>query len=92
MGSDPTKVQIVHSCLEAAFEDVRPDKLNGGLVFNDGDLGCELEFDNAFIDGIPREQLKTYMETSIIPRMKKNPGKIIYVSNEGIEIMNKDSH
>ncbi len=92
MGIDPTKVQIVKSCLEAAFKDVRPGKLNGGVVFNDGDLGCELEFDKAFIDDIPIDQLKTYMEMNIIPKMRANPGKRIYVSNDGIEIRNKDSN
>ena len=91
MGIDPIKAQIVQSCLEASFKNVRPDKLNGRVVFNDGDLGCELEFDKAFIDDIPIDQLKTYLETTIIPKMKVNPGKKIYVSNGGIEIRNKDS-
>ncbi len=92
MGISPTKVLVVQSCLEAAFKDFRPDKLNGRVVFNDGDLGCELEFDWAFIDDIPIDQLKTYLETTIIPKMRANPGKKIYVSNDGIEIMNKDSN
>ncbi len=93
MGIDPTKVLIVQSCLEAAFKDSRPDKLNGRVVFNgDGGRTCQLEFDKAFIDDIPRKQLKTYMETTIIPKMKANPDKKIYVSNDGIEIMNKDSN
>ncbi len=92
MGIDPTKVLIVQSCLEAAFKDFRPDKLNGGFVINDGDLRCELEFDRAFIDDIPIDRLKTYMEMNIIPKMRANPGKRIYVSNDGIEIRNKDSN
>ena len=92
MKISPTKVLIVQSCLEAASKDYRPDKPNGPFVFNDGDLSCELEFDHAFIDDIPVDQLKTYMETTIIPKMKANAGKKIYVSNDGIEIMNKDSH
>ena len=92
MGIDPIKIQIVQSCLEASFKNVRPDKLNGRVVFNgDGGRRCQLEFDKAFIDDIPREQLKTYLETTIIPKMKVNPGKKIYVSNDGIEIRNKDS-
>ncbi len=92
MEIDPTKILIVQSCLDAAFKDVRPDKLNGGVVFNDGGRKYQLEFDSAFIDDIPREQLKTYMETTIIPKMRANPGKKIYVSNDGIEIMDKDSN
>ncbi len=92
MGIDPTKVLIVQSCLAAAFKDSRTDILNGGFVINVGGRSCELELDSAFIDDIPREQLKTYMETSIIPKMRANPGKKIYVSNDGIEIMNTDSN
>ena len=91
MEVDLTKIQIVKSCLDAAFKDVRPGKLNGGVVFNDVARKYELEFDSAFIDDILREQLKTYMETTIIPKMRANPGKKIYVSNDGIEISNKDS-
>ena len=91
MGIDPTKSQIVVSCLIASYKNFKPDKLNERFVFNDGDLGCELEFDKAFIDDIPIDQLKTYLETTIIPKMKVNPGKKIYVSNDGIKISNKDS-
>ncbi len=90
MGIDPIKAQIVKSCLLASYKGFKPDKLNERFVFNDGDLSCELEFDKAFIDDIPIDQLKTYLETTIIPKMKVNPGKKIYVSNDGIEIRNKD--
>ncbi len=92
MGVDPTKIQIVQSCLDAVHKGFRPDKLHERVVFNDADLGCQLEFDEAFIDDILREQLKTYMETTIIPKIRANPGKKIYVSNDGIGIMDKDSH
>ncbi len=92
MGIDPTKVHIVKSCLEASFKDARPERLDGRFVFNDGGRRCQLEFDKAFIDDIPIDQLKTYLETTIIPKMKVNPGKKIYVSNDGIEIMNTDSN
>ncbi len=91
MGIDPTKAQIVKSCLVAFFKDARPNRINRRFIFNDGDLGCDLELDKAFIDDIPIDQLKTYMETTIIPKMKANPGKRIYVSNDGIEIMDKGS-
>ncbi len=91
MEMDPTKAQIVQSCLETSHKGFKPDKLNERFVFNDGDLGCELEFDKACIDDIPIDQLKTYLETTIIPKMKANPGKKIYASNGGIEIRNKDS-
>ena len=41
MGIDPTKVQILQSCLDAAHKGFRPDKLHERVVFNDGDLGCQ---------------------------------------------------
>ncbi len=42
MEVDPTKIQIVQSCLEASFKNVKPDKLNGRVVFNDGAVGASL--------------------------------------------------
>ncbi len=92
MGIDPTKVQIVQSCLDAAFKDVRPDKLNERFVFNDGNHSCELEFDRSFIDDVHTGRLKKYMETNVVPALKANPGKKIYVSTVGAKIGNKDSN
>jgi len=92
MEIDPTKVQIVKSCLDAAFKNLRPGKLNGGVVFNDVARKYELEFGKAFIDDIHIGRLKKYMETNVVPALKANPGKRIYVSNDGIKISNKDSN
>ncbi len=92
MEIDPTKIQIVQSCLDASFKDVRPDKLNGRVVFNDGNHSCELEFDKAFIDDVHTGRLKKYMETNVVPALKANPGKKIYVSTVGAKIGNKDSN
>ena len=92
MGMDPTKVQIVQSCLDASFKDVRPDKLNERFVFNDGNHSCELEFDRTFIDDIHIDRLKKYMETNVVPALKANPGKKIYVSTVGAKIDIKDSN
>ncbi len=91
MGIDPTKAQIVQSCLDASFKDFRPDKLNERFVFNDGNHSCELEFDRAFIDDIHIDRLKKYMETNVVPALKANPGKKIYVSTVGAKIDIKDS-
>ena len=35
MGIDPSKSQIVVSCLVASYKDFKPDKLNERFVFND---------------------------------------------------------
>ncbi len=92
MEINPTKVLIVQSCLDASFKGVRPDKLNARFVFKDGNLSCELEFDRAFIDDVHTGRLKKYMETNIVPALKANPGKKIYVSTVGAKISNKDSN
>ncbi len=92
MEMDPTKAQIVQSCLETSHKGFKPDKLNERFVFNDGDLGCDLEFDRAFIDDIHIDRLKKYMETNVVPALKANPGKKIYVSTVGAKIGNKDSN
>jgi len=92
MGVDPNKVQIVTSCLEASFKDVRSDKLHECFVFNDGKESGKLVLLRAFIDDIPLERLKTFMETKILPELKANPGKKLSVSTGWITIGNKQSH
>jgi hypothetical protein len=92
MGIDPNKVQIVESCLEASFKDVRSDRLNQRFVFNDGKQSSELVFNREFIDDILIDRLKTYMETNVIPTLQANPDKRIYVSNGRMKIGDKDSN
>jgi hypothetical protein len=92
MGIDPNKVQIVKSCLEASFKDVRSDRLNQRFVFNDGKQSSELVFNREFIDDILLDRLKTYMETNVIPTLQANPGKRIYASNGRMKIGDKDSN
>lgn len=60
MGIDPNKVKIVTFCLEAAFQHVRPDRLNQRFVLNDGKQNCELVFNREFIDDILIDHLKPY--------------------------------
>jgi len=74
MGVDPNKVQIVTSCLEASFKDVRSDKLDECSVVNDGKQSWELVLLRAFIDDLPLERLKTYMETKLLPELKRLVG------------------
>ena len=92
MGVDPNKVQIVTSCLEGSFKDVRSDKLDECFVFNDGKQSGELVLLRAFIDDISLDHLKAYMETKILPALKANPGKKISISTGWMTIGNKQSH
>lgn len=58
MGVDPSKFEIVKSCLHASFKDVNLDIPNQRFVFNDGKQSSELVFNRAFIDDIPEDRLK----------------------------------
>ncbi len=88
MGTDPIKMQIVRSCLEAVSKDVKPAKPKGFFDFNDNDIRFQVELDRAFIDAIPTDQLQTFLETNLLPKIRENPDKKFYVSNDGIDVLN----
>ena len=92
MGVDPKKVTIVKTCLEeASFKDVKSSQpLNERFVFNDGRKSWELEFRRAFMDDTPMDKLKDYMNSKIIPEIRKNPGKKLYVTGAEINISDRD--
>lgn len=90
MGVDPNKFEIVKSCLEASFKDVKLDTPNQRFVFDDGKQSSELVFNREFLDDIPAERLKTQMEKKIVPTLKANPGKRTSVSTRGILVGYRD--
>jgi hypothetical protein len=95
MGVDPKKIEIVKSCLEISFKDIRHRQEDGPIerfAFNDGKESSDLVFNRAFIDDIPEDRLKSYMEKNIVPTLKANPGKRISVSTGGIGVSDKDSN
>ena len=91
MGVDPNKFEIVKSCLQASFKDVKLDEPNQRFVFNDGKQSSELIFNREFIDDIPEDRLKAQMVKDIVPTLKANPGKRISVSAGGIGVGARDS-
>jgi len=94
---DPKKIEIVKSCLEAAFKDVRHRQEGNHdlqrFVFNDGMQSSQLVIDRAFLDDIRQEQLvwlENYIRKIIVLRLRANVGKKISVSNSGISVSEKD--
>ena len=92
MGVDPNKFEIVKSCLEASFKDVKLDEPNQRFVFNDGKQSSELVFNREFLDDIPVDRLKDHMEKNIVPTLKVSAGKRISVSAGGILVGYRDSN
>lgn len=85
MNVDPTKLEIVRVCLEAASKDYRPPKPKGLFDLN-ADLRFEVEFDRAFIEDISHDRLKSYIENHLLPKVRANPDKKFFVGPDGIEI------
>jgi hypothetical protein len=86
-----TKYEIVKVCLEASFQDVRPDRSHERFVFKDGQHSSELIFNRAFLDDISEEDLRIRMSKDIVPTLKVHPGKRISVSRAGMGIGPRDS-
>ena len=92
MGIDPNKVEIVKSCLEASFRDVKPNPSKELFVFNDGKKSRELAIDRAFIDDFPISKLKDYLKSKVIPVLENNPDKRICMSKDGVKVVDRESN
>ena len=95
---DPKKIEIVKSCLETAFQDVRHRQEGNHdlqcFLFNDGTHSSQLVIDRTFLDDIRREQLvwlENFIRKTIVFKLKANAGKKVSVSNSGISVSEKDS-
>lgn len=92
MGIDPNKIALVKLCLEdAGFKDIKTKQFQEVFVFNNGKNGYELNFHRSYVDDISESKLKKEIESRIIPKLKENPDKQISVSNEGLQVRNRDS-
>ena len=89
MGTEPDKRDILKSCLERSFKGVGctedPTTLATRFLFNDLTQRYELTFTTKSLDDF-RGDLKAYVEETLLPKLKENPGKIIYVCCDGIGI------
>ena len=92
MGIDQNKLSIVRLCLEnAGFKDIKTKQFQEVFVFNNGKNSYELRFHRSYIDDISESKLKKEIEFRIVPTVKENPDKQIFVSEEGLQVMNRDS-
>jgi hypothetical protein len=96
-GLDPKKIEIVKSCLETAFKNVRHRQEGNNdlqcFLFTDGTHSSQLVIDRTFLDGIRRDQLvwlENYMRKIILLKLKANAGKKVSVSNNGMDVSEKD--
>ena len=89
MGTEPDKIDIVKSCLERSFKGVGrmedPTTRATRFLLNDPNKRYELTFTKKSLDDY-RGDLKAYVEETLLPKLKENPGKIIYVCCDGIGI------
>lgn len=92
MGIDQNKLALVRLCLEnAGFQDIRTKQFQEVFVFNNGKNSYEVQFHRSYIDDISESKLKKEIESRIIPKIKENPDKRISVSEEGLQVMNRNS-
>lgn len=92
MGIDPNKIALVKLCLEdAGFKDIKTKQFQEVFVFNNGKNGYELNFHRSYIDDISESKLKKEIESRIIPKLKESPDKRISVSEEELQVMNRNS-
>jgi hypothetical protein len=95
-GLSVEKIATVKSCLEASFAEVREVRSSElqRFVLHDGGHSSELIFSQLFLDRIRPEQLSWFQEHlmfKIIPIVKANPGKRIFVSDSGTAVLERES-
>ena len=86
-GIDPITIRTIRECLEKQFADVkfsqtiRPTFIFGSGV---GKLSWHLVINAEFLAGrMSIEELRHLVETKVIPKVLKNPGKRIQISKYG---------
>jgi hypothetical protein len=95
-GSILEKTSTAKSCLEASFEEVREERSSElqRFVLHDRGYSSELIFARSFLEQIRPEQLAWFQEhltSQIIPLVKANAGRRIFISDSGVEVSEKDS-
>lgn len=85
-GIDPKKIQIITACLEDHFNEVKAGDYKERFVYNNGQHTSELELQREFIDDLRPEKLQEYVQSTLLPTLRANPGKIIRFGADGISI------
>ena len=90
--SEPRNIVIIRQCLEQWFHDVTPSTHTECFVYRDGTQTSELVLDREFIDDLRPEQLKRYMERTVLPTLRVSPGTVIRAGADGISVRARPMH
>ena len=86
-GIDPIKIQTIRNCLEKQFADVKfSQDIRPTFVFHHGveKQSWHVVFNEQFLaDPGSIETLAHFVESKVISKILKNPGKRIQISNLG---------
>ncbi len=86
-GIDPMKTQAIRHCLEKQFANVTfSQNIRPTFVFHNGvaKQSWHLVFNEQFLaDHMSVEELKHFVESKVISKVLKNPGKRIQISKLG---------
>ncbi|OQW34783.1 MAG: hypothetical protein A4E19_17865 [Nitrospira sp. SG-bin1] len=86
-GINPIQIQAIRACLEKQFADVKfSQNIRPTFVCHNGveKQSWHLVFNEQFLAGHPSiEELRHFVDTKVIPKVVKNPGKRIQISKLG---------
>ncbi|ULA60259.1 MAG: hypothetical protein LZF60_220176 [Nitrospira sp.] len=86
--SDLTKNEAIIEALESAgYQDITLKVIPKRFLFSDGRYQTELEFSRNYFDDITLVTLQNLMHDKILPAIKQQLGKKVYVSAHGISII-----
>ena len=86
--SDLTKNEAIIEALESAgYREIRLKVVPKRFTFSDGRYQTELEFSRNYFDDTTLLALQSLMGEQILPAIKQQPGKKVYVDARGISII-----
>lgn len=85
---DLTKNEAIIAALESAgYQEIRLTVVPKRFLFSDGRCHTELEFSRNYFDHTTLIALQGQMGEHILPAIKQQPGKKVYVDARGISII-----
>ncbi len=86
--SDLTKNEAIIEALKSAgYQDITLKVVPKRFLFSDGRCRTELEFSRNYFDDATLVALQGMMGKQILPAIKQQPGKKVYVDARGISII-----
>ena len=85
-GMEAQNIQLIRQCLELWFSNVTPGTYTERFIYHDGTQTSELALDREFLNDLRPEQLKEYMERTVLPTLRMSPGTIIRAGADGISV------